>query len=686
MLSVVIIILLVLMPVPSLCATGIGGVDPEASFVVGKQYFDGGNIDRAARAWEKVFSDPTYGPVAQILLARAKQRAGDRDGAEKILKEFAKNHPNGPYSDTVRETLVELLCKRNSPEAMPLLEKMSAKASEKAKPALMLRLATLEHSLGNYSAAANHYRTLFLNYPASVEGLKAGDSLDSMAYLGKIPKPSYSENDQLSRAARLYNKGRFDLAADAYQALLKTKPGDKALMLKLARCRYKDRQNEKAIALLKEILSARIPDNERNEATHIMSLVNWRLGREKDFELYANKLVEKAPLKLKRKALFSLGAHNFERKRYAQAETYFKRLLDTNPDQAVKVDVRWKIAWIRYWTHKYADAANEFREARQLSPGGRIENASKYWQARSLILAGRASEAEPLLKDLVRTAGLQYYGLEAADLLASKGKAVQNGNGSSKSFPETELSPAQNSDQYVCAAIKLMDKGLPEFALMNLEALPKTARSTPPIAFLMAKAAFGAGKHYQARELLTSAFGNLVDNPPEDAPPEFVEIAFPRILFAETIKYAEKHSVDPHLVWAVIRQESAYDPGSVSPAGALGLMQVTPAAAGLIRAKGKIPAGAIQEILDPRQNIAYGIGILAKSIKTFKGKLVPAVASYNADVKKVREWVRSNDKMKQDEFIDNIPYLETRMYVKKVLAGYRAYSRLHMKKDLAGFW
>jgi soluble lytic murein transglycosylase len=66
--------------------------------------------------------------------------------------------------------------------------------------------------------------------------------------------------------------------------------------------------------------------------------------------------------------------------------------------------------------------------------------------------------------------------------------------------------------------------------------------------------------------------------------------------------------------------------------------------------------------------------------------LVPAVASYNADVKKVREWLRANDKMKQDEFIDNIPYLETRMYVKKVLAGYRAYSRLHMKKDLAGFW
>lgn len=647
---------------------------------------DNRNIDQAAKSWEKIFRDPVYGPVVQILLARARQSSGDRAGAENILKELSRTTPNGPYSDTAREALAELLCKRNSPEAIPLLEKMAAKGGEKTKTALTLRIADLERGLGNYNSALNHYRTLFLNYPASVEGLKAADAIDLMSYQGKIPRPSYSENDQLARADRLYKKGRFDLAADVYQALLKAKPGDKQLMLKLARCRYKDRQNEKAIVLLKEILNAKIPDQDRHEAILMLSLVYWRLDKEKDFESCSNQLVEKAPLKFKRKALLNLASHNFEKKRYSQAETYYKRLLDTNPDQPFKVDAKWKMAWIRYWNRKYSEAAEDFKESRQLYPGGRIEAASKYWQARSLTMAGRAPEAEQLLKDLVRTSTFEYYGLEAADLLASSGKRIENGNGSQKTFPDISLSSALISDQYVSAALKLLDRDLPEFALLNLEALPKTMRTTPPVAFLMAKAAFKFGKYHEAREILVSAFGSLVTNPPENAPAEFIEMAFPRIHFAETVKHSDKHAVDPHLVWAVIRQESAYDPASVSPAGALGLMQVTPAAVGLTRAKGKIPAGAIQEILDPSKNIAYGISILAKNLKTFKGKVVPAIASYNADVKKVRVWVRSAEKMKQDEFIDNIPYLETRMYVKRVLAGYRAYSRLHMKKDLAGFW
>jgi soluble lytic murein transglycosylase len=122
----------------------------------------------------------------------------------------------------------------------------------------------------------------------------------------------------------------------------------------------------------------------------------------------------------------------------------------------------------------------------------------------------------------------------------------------------------------------------------------------------------------------------------------------------------------------------------VSPAGALGLMQVTPAAAGIVKKGGKIPSKAVEEVLNPQRNLTLGIKILAKNVNIFKGKLVPAIASYNADIKKVHQWLKKYEKMKQDEFIESIPYLETRLYVKKVLAGYRAYSRLHAKKDLAG--
>jgi soluble lytic murein transglycosylase len=230
-----------------------------------------------------------------------------------------------------------------------------------------------------------------------------------------------------------------------------------------------------------------------------------------------------------------------------------------------------------------------------------------------------------------------------------------------------------------------MEQKLYEFALLNLEALPKHMRSSPGIAFLTAKAAYAAEKYRTAQEILAAAFRSFMENPPEDAPKDFIEIAFPRVHFTEAVRTAEKHSVDPNLVWAIIRQESRYDASAISPAGAIGLMQVTPAAAGLSK-KGKIPAAAIAEILEPKTNLAHGTRILAKNLERFHGKIVPAVASYNADIRKVRDWIRRNGKMKQDEFIENIPYLETRIYVKKVLAGYSAYSLLHRKKDLAGLW
>jgi soluble lytic murein transglycosylase len=91
-------------------------------------------------------------------------------------------------------------------------------------------------------------------------------------------------------------------------------------------------------------------------------------------------------------------------------------------------------------------------------------------------------------------------------------------------------------------------------------------------------------------------------------------------------------------------------------------------------------------LLEPKQNITHGIRILAKNLSGFNGRIVPAIAAYNADIRKVRDWVKKNEKMSQDEFIENIPYLETRIYVKKVLAGFRAYGKLHRQKDIVGFW
>jgi soluble lytic murein transglycosylase len=671
-------------PTDSFGLTVTTGPMQEYLFVEGKKHYDAGELDRAAEVWTNIYPDALYGPVTYLLLARAKERIGNDQAAELLLQECLKRHPDSVYCDSARRALTEVLFRQGKSEAKPMLLSLIAKASDRDKPVLTLKLAELERRLGQHSEASAQYRTLYLNYPASVEGLKAADDLASMVFNHKIPPLTFSDGEQLSRADRLLSKGRFDLAANSYLALLKAKPSDKGLMLKLAQCRFKDRQNQKAIGILKDVLNGEVSEHDRMEALYLLSVIYWRLDRGKDFEFCCSKILEKGSLKLKRKVLYNIAAHNFEKRKFDEAETYFKKLLNTGPEPSVKANAKWKIAWIKYWNHKYGEAADAFREIRMVSPGSRIDNASKYWQARCLLNSNRAREAEPLLSEIVRTTPLDYYGTEAARLLKSMRRAAATNNNSVQPLPQIVLTPEHLSNPLISAANKLVEKGLGEFAVLNLEALPKSMRSSPPVAFLSAKAAYTAGRYREAQDILASAFGPLAENPPTGAPAEFVEMAFPRIYFAETTRAAAKNSIDPHLVWAVIRQESRYDASAVSPAGALGLMQVTPGAAGIAKKGGKIPAKAVEEVLDPKQNLTLGIKILAKNLTLFQGRLVPAIASYNADIKKVREWLQKYEKMKQDEFIENIPYLETRLYVKKVLAGYRAYGRLHENKDLAG--
>lgn len=657
----------------------------EFVFTEGHRHYIEGDLTGAEKLWVGIHSDALYGPVADLLLAKGYLSHGEPDRAVQLLRKFLDNRPSPGYADMARKILVEALCKTQNVEAANLLQAMIGKAARQDKLRLIHCLARLHRQAANHEQAAQYYRTLFLEYPASVEGLKASKELAWMVVNGKIAKPTFSRRDQLGRAERLFQEGRFDLAAESYNLLLKDQPSDVDLMLKLARCKFRDRKNREAIKILKEILQKKTSVNDRLEALYLLSRTYWRIERNRDFELCCNEIINKGSPRLRQKVLFNLGAYNYERGRLSAALESFNRLVNSGIGDSMKADATWKIAWIHYRMGKFTDAAEAFRRAGALSRNGRMGNPSRYWQARSVMRLGKTSEAKALFKKIVEDSPLDYYGQQAAVVLEPFGEPVAK-NHSRNGFPNIALSPSQLQIGSIAAAKALMDLELYEFALANLVSLPASVKASPPVAFLMARAAYGAREYKKARDILARAFGPFMSNPPDDAPPRFVEMAFPRVHRGATVKAAKRYGVDPHLVWAVVRQESLYDATAVSPAGALGLMQVTPQAAGLVGKHGKIAADAIGRILEPKENLAAGILILSKNLRTFKGRTVPAIASYNADIRKVRDWMKRNGSMREDEFIENIPYLETRIYVKKVLAGYRAYSMLHKKFDLSGLW
>ncbi len=517
-------------------------------------------------------------------------------------------------------------------------------------------------------------------------GLRAASRLADLVVTKKIPPPNYSDDLRLKRAAKLFVKGRFEKAATMYKIYLKKNPNDLGIKFKLARCMFKARHNDKAISICKEILKEDKANKYRPETLHLLSLIFWRLDDDDKFLTCCKAIIREGPASYKRRTLYNLAAFHMERGQYSEAEELLKRLLGHKISASFQVDALWKLAWSRYLANKYSLAGATFEKVRLKTNHRRLKSAALYWRARSEQKSDGFNDAEEGFLELAKDAPLSYYGIQSARILKDNGVRFSAYDFIKTGFPSIELTKSHLDNPRIEAALKLNDVGLHEFAVMNLEDLPASMKNDHPVAFLMASTAYSAKEYHKARRVLYSVFGNYLTSPPKDAPPKFIELAFPCAHKDQTLKMARRHSVDPFLIWAVMRQESLYNSKAVSPAGAVGLMQVMPRTAQKC-SENKIETCDLTELLlDPESNIGFGASILGDNLKSFDNEIVPAVASYNADIRKVRKWRAKRGKMDVDEFIETIPYSETRLYVKKVLEGYEAYSYLHKRKNLAGLW
>ena len=143
------------------------------------------------------------------------------------------------------------------------------------------------------------------------------------------------------------------------------------------------------------------------------------------------------------------------------------------------------------------------------------------------------------------------------------------------------------------------------------------------------------------------------------------EKTLPGAEYAEIItEYAEKYGIESSLVYAVIECESSFDEKAVSVAGASGLMQLMPETFDWILPKKG--SGEERDIFSPRQNIEAGCKYLSYLIKRFS-VTETALAAYNAGEGTVSSWLKSPEYSDDGRTLKEIPYLETKLYVSKVM-------------------
>jgi soluble lytic murein transglycosylase len=271
----------------------------------------------------------------------------------------------------------------------------------------------------------------------------------------------------------------------------------------------------------------------------------------------------------------------------------------------------------------------------------------RYWLAVALQKNGREQQALPLFDELAKTRS--YFGFLAADELGTE-YAFEHA-----ATPKDEAIIAGLAhNPALIRARELFYVGLESRGRAEWKAA--VARLDPDG---LTQAAVLANRwHWHSQAIATVAETGRYDD---------LAIRYPLAYEPEFLEYSEAANIRGSWAWGVARSESLFMADVRSHAGAIGVMQLMPATARRTAADLKLPYSGLKTLTDPKTNIRLGTAYLAEMLKRFGGNVVLATAAYNAGPHKVEEWLPESERLDARIWIENIPYNETRRFVRRVL-------------------
>jgi soluble lytic murein transglycosylase len=310
-------------------------------------------------------------------------------------------------------------------------------------------------------------------------------------------------------------------------------------------------------------------------------------------------------------------------------------------------------------------AANEWAELHRRNEG--MDGlAAGYWAGRAFAGMGDTTRAHELWASVIERDGQSYYAVLSAQRLGrSPWRPAQ------ALLPERfESFPAVDSAMTRIAALRQLDMQ-PEI-VWERERLMASVGRDPERLLATADALRRDGQPASALALARRA---LVLGAPADT--RTYRLIYPILHRDELFEHSERFGLDPLLVAALIRQESAWDTTAKSRVGALGLMQLMPATAKLVAQSLGVRPWTTQRLLDPGTNLKFGTYYLAQAIRRFDGNVVHALAGYNAGPNRIPSW--SNEKTAEDPelFTERIGFTETRDYVRLIQRNAAVYRALY---------
>jgi soluble lytic murein transglycosylase len=536
--------------------------------------------------------------------------------------------------------------------------------------ALRAMLSELALESGDRDGAITMLRGLLLERPAHPDALQAEERL--AAWLGVEAVP-WTSDERMRRASRLIAAHQAARAVAELERLPRPAPDDPALgpwlsargtALYESRGRYAE-----AAEVLAE--SARVNGNPRHRFLAARSLL--RAGRERDALRALRAFVRDEPGHASATEAEWLVAVTLLRdgnvREGRRALETFVRGPRGRRSAGLRREAEWHLALLDFDAGRARDAADRFRAWGAHADGAMERGRALYWEGRAAVAARDRARAVRALRATITADPLGWYALWAArrlrELGEDPGPPVPD-----DAPPEASYAPLVEPPLVSFHA----SLGLDDDAARLLRAAERDRGWRPASRRALVErfaALSDAGRAYR----LTGTSPLLAHAPRGEAAWVW-RAAYPRPYEAAVADAARMHGLPPELIYAVMRQESAFDPRVVSYADAIGLMQLLPSTAERFARRAGVVFG--RELLyRPEHNVRFGAAYLRDLVDEVGVPL--CFAAYNAGEHRVREWLARARRdggpggRELDRMVEDIPFEQTRNYVRRVTASYAHY-------------
>jgi len=493
-------------------------------------------------------------------------------------------------------------------------------------------------------------------------------------------------NEALSQFYEAFAESDLPLVLDRGYEVLKNSPGNDETQ------QMREPLNRQIIIYLRarpwddrvERIVALYPVGELNRMGHRL----WGSGLSTHAARIFEIILERHPLDIEEchKSLFFLGRIWEDKGNFPRAIDYYRRLAREYDFGVYTTDALFKIPWIERLQGRHAEAKEDFealleyynssafKKVQQAYPSAdTYRSATLFWLGETEAALGNAEAQAQHQRILTEEFPFNFYGIyshEIRGLDIRQFLTRQEG----QDLAERKFGLGEVERKRLRRAESLIAAGLPGRARFELNLLEK-GRDNPAYMFYLTRLLERAGAFQKAMRLswTIARRHNNLDRLSQD----LSESLFPQAYLEKVRKAATKHDLDPLLVISLIRQESAFDPEVISTANAIGLMQLLPGTAAHVARTRQARAPTAEELQNPATNIELGTDYLNSLLETFDGNFVHALAAYNAGPRKVKSWLRIRADLGPLEFIESIPYNETRNYVKQILRNYAIYQALY---------